>query len=235
MLKYVLRENHLTQNPDDHMAQETDARTYTQDDIAEEMMKRGSSLTRADIAAYQKLEAEVYAAIIEEGGHISTPLITTGLSIAGVFNTAGDSFDKARHTIKLNIKPGSVLRDAVSRIKPQKVEPASTDPLVVSVSDKLTGDSNAVKLGSLLDIAGARLKFEATDPEQGVFLITSTGEFHCDGIVNNTPSRLMVMMPKDMPKGDFRVEVRTKLLNGTTKPVKNMKKCSFSKTMIAVE
>ena len=234
MLKYILRENNLTADPDDYFAQETDARIYSQDDIAEEMLKRGSSLTRADIAAYQKLEAEVYASIIEQGGHISTPLISTNLSIGGVFHTPADSFDKLRHTIKLNINAGSVLREAISKIKVQKMDRPSTDPLITNVIDKVTGDSSEIKLGSVIDVMGSRLKFDASDPEQGVFVITSAGELRCDGVVGNSPSHLLVMLPKEMPMGEFTVEVRTRLINATGKSVKNLKKGSFAKTLIAI-
>ena len=66
-IKYGLRENLLTADPDDCMAQVVDARTYTQDDIAQEIIKRGSTLSAADIAAYQKLEVEVCKAIIADG------------------------------------------------------------------------------------------------------------------------------------------------------------------------
>ena len=60
-INYALRENLLTADPDDCMAQVVDARVFTQEDINREIIKRGSSLTEADIVAYQKLEQEVYA------------------------------------------------------------------------------------------------------------------------------------------------------------------------------
>ena len=115
-IKYGLRENLFTADPDDCMAQVVDARSYSQEDIAAEMIKRGSSLTAADIAAYQKLEAEVYADIIANGGNVNTPLINTSFSITGVFPNQTDSFDKTRHAIKLNVNAGSALREAASKV-----------------------------------------------------------------------------------------------------------------------
>ena len=41
MLKYSLRENLLTPAPDDYMAQVTDVRSYTLDEIIDLMMDRG--------------------------------------------------------------------------------------------------------------------------------------------------------------------------------------------------
>lgn len=235
MIKYLLRENLLTADPDDCMAQETDARTYTQDDIAEEMMKRGSSLTRADIASYQKLEAEVYAAIIADGGHISTPLISTSFSISGVFTNQTDTFDKSRHTVKLNVNAGTALREAAAKAKVQKVEGTSTDPYITSVVDKVSGDNTAIKVGSVMEITGARLKFDPTDSEQGVFAVTSAGEFRCATVIENKPARLLVLLANDVPAGDFSVEVRTKIIGSSGKAVKTMKKGSFNKTLTAVQ
>ena len=155
-IKYGLRENLLTADPDDCMAQVVDARSYSQEDIAAEMIKRGSSLTAADIAAYQKLEAEVYADIIANGGNVNTPLINTNFSITGVFTNQTDSFDKARHAIKLNVNAGSALREAASKATVQKVETASTDPYITGVTDKVTGDSTTIKAGSVMELTGAR-------------------------------------------------------------------------------
>ncbi|MBR2463205.1 MAG: DUF4469 domain-containing protein [Spirochaetaceae bacterium] len=54
MLKYALRENLLTPEPDDYMAQTVDARSYSGEEIVELMLKRGSTLTKADAAAGNK-------------------------------------------------------------------------------------------------------------------------------------------------------------------------------------
>ena len=233
-IKYALRENLLTADPDDCMAQVVDARSYSQEDIAQEMIKRGSSLTAADIAAYQKLEAEVYADIIANGGNVNTPLISTSFSITGVFTNQTDSFDKSRHAIKLNVNAGSALREAAGKASAQKVEAASTDPYITSVTDKVTGDSATIKAGSVMELTGARLKFDATDSEQGVFLLTSSGEIRCSTVIENKPARLLVLLPADIAAGEFSVEVRTRR-TADSKTVKTLKKGGFGKVLTAVK
>ena len=233
-IKYALRENLLTSDPDDCMAQVVDARSYSQEDIAQEMIKRGSSLTAADIAAYQKLEAEVYADIIANGGNVNTPLISTSFSITGVFANQTDSFDKTRHAIKLNVNAGSALREAAAKATAQKVEAASTDPYITSVTDKVSGDSAAIKAGSVMELTGARLKFDASDEEQGVFLLTSSGEVRCATIIENKPARLLVLLPADISAGEFSVEVRTRL-GSDRNPRKNVKSGKYAKTLSAVK
>ena len=232
-IKYGLRENLLTADPDDCMAQVVDARTYTQEDIAQEMLKRGSSLTAADIAAYQKLEVEVYKDIIANGGNLNTPLISTNFSITGVFANQTDRFDKSRHVIKLNVNAGAELREAASKASVQKVETSSTDPYITSVTDKISGDSSVIKTGSVMQITGVRLKFDAADAEQGVFAITSGGEFRCSTVVENKPARLLVLLSTDVPAGDFTVEVRTKITGTRGASGKTLKKGSFNKVLTA--
>ena len=234
-ISYALRENLLTADPDDCMAQVVDARTYTQDDIIKEMVKRGTSLTEADIAAYQKLEQEVYKDIIANGGHLNTPLINTSFSITGVFTNMADSFDKARHAIKLNVNAGSALKEAAAQAKAQKVETASTDPYITTVTDKVTGDSGTVKAGSIMEITGSRLKFDAADAEQGVFALTAAGEVRCETVIENKPARLLVMLPATVEAGEFTVEVRTKLTGTRSAGGKTLKKGGFSKTLTAVK
>ena len=234
-IKYGLRENLLTADPDDCMAQVVDARSYSQEDIAAEMIKRGSSLTAADIAAYQKLEAEVYADIIANGGNVNTPLINTNFSITGVFTNQTDSFDKAHHAIKLNVNAGSALREAASKATVQKVETASTDPYITGVTDKVTGDSTTIKAGSVMELTGARLKFDASDEEQGVFVLTARGEVRCSTVIENKPARLLVLLPADITAGEFTVEVRTKITGTRGASGKTLKKGSYNKALTAVK
>ncbi len=234
MIKYLLRENPLTANPDDRMAQEVDARSYSQEEIVEEMMKRGTSLTRADIAAYQKLEAEVYADIIAGGGHINTPILNTNFSISGVFENQEDSFDRERHTLKLNVTAGSALKEAALRAKLQKVEGSNTDPSISGVTDKISGSKENIKVGSVMEIRGSRLKFDAADGDQGVFILIGNDSYRCDTVIENMPARLIVMIPATLPEGECTIEVRTKITSNNVSG-KFLKTGKYNKALTAIK
>lgn len=234
-INYALRENLLTADPDDCMAQVVDARVFTQDDINREIIKRGSSLTEADIVAYQKLEQEVYKDIIASGGHLSTPLISTSFSITGVFASQADTFDKNRHAVRLNASAGTLLREAARQARTQKVETTSTDPYLTRVTDKVSGDSGSIRAGSIMEITGNRLKFDPLDAEQGVFALTAAGEVRCEPVIENKPARLMVMLPATLAAGEFTIEVRTRLLGSSGKPLKTLKRGSHNKPLTAIK
>ena len=230
MLKYCLRENLLTAKPDDYMAQVTDSQVFTLDDIIDRMVKRGTTVTRTDLAALMQLYTQECTYIVEEGGTLNTPLINTSMSIAGVFDGAADAFDKKRHTVNLNISAGTALKEAVGKVKTVKTETASTDPYITSVLDKLNGSSDEVKIGSVMEIIGSRLKFDPKDNEQGVFAVSGTKTVRCASVVENKPARLMAVIPADLAAGTYYIEVRTKLSGGGTK-LKTVKKGTFGKPL----
>ena len=124
------------------------------------------------------------------------------------------------------------LRQA-SQAKAQKTEAASTAPYITTVTDKVTGDSATIKAGSIMEITGSRLRFNAADSEQGVFALTAAGEVRCETVIENKPARLLVMLPASVETGDFTVEVRTKI-DASRKAGKTLKAGRFGKTLTAV-
>ena len=232
MLKYALRENLLTAAPDDFMAQVQDVRSYTLDEIIDAMMQKGSTLTRADVAAVLQIYGEVCASIIADGSALNTPLMNTALSISGVFNGANDAFDKKRHAVNLNITAGTALKAAVGKVKCEKTGTASTDPYISEVKDVVSGKMNEVLTkGGVVQITGSRLKFDAKDAVQGIFFIPETGApVRAAVIAENKPARLMAIIPADLEAGTYYIEVRTKM-DTKGKALKTLKTGKFNKPL----
>ena len=203
MLKYSLRENLLTPAPDDYMAQVTDTRSYSLEEIIDLMMDKGSTLTRADVAATLQVYGEVCSSIVADG--------------------ANDTFDRKRHTVNLNMTAGTLLRDAAAKVKCEKTEGASTDPYITEVSDIVSGKTNsALTKGGVVQLTGSRLKFDQKDEAQGIFFVPETGNpVRAAVIAENKPARLMAIIP-DLAVGTYYVEVRTKA-SGGGKPLKAVK------------
>ncbi len=232
MLKYSLRENHLTPDENDYMAQVTDARSFSIDEIIDLMIQRGSTLTKADTKAALQIYQEVVTTIIADGNAINTPLLNTSLSISGVFNGASDSFDASRHSINLNMQAGTALNDSIGKIKTEKVESANTAPFIAEVTDIVSGKTNSiVTAGGIIQLTGSRLKFDAADETQGIFFVPAKGkDIRCTVIAENKPARLMALIPPTLPKGAYVIEVRTKYSGGGT-ALKTLKIGRFTKEL----
>lgn len=232
MLKYCLRENLLTPDENDYMAQTADVRSFSLDEIIDLMMQKGSTLTKADTKAALQVYGEVVSALIKDGAAVNTPLMNTSLSISGVFNGATDSFDKKRHSVNLNLTAGPLLKDAAAKIKCEKTEAADTNPYITEVTDVVSGKVNEVlTAGGIVQLVGARLKFDPKDAAQGLFFVPETGEaVRATVIAENKPARLMAIIPADLPAGNWYVEVRTKYTVGG-KPLKKAKIGRFTKPL----
>ena len=227
MLKYSLRENLLTPEPDDCMGSQpavayrvcrmANSRGYPCEFLPG-MTRRGTTLTKADVSAVLQVFSEVVCELTADGSAVNTPLFSTSFSVSGVFSGMADSFDKARHSVSVNVNPGTALREAVKSVKTEKTEAASTGPYITESTDVVSGSVNStLTAGGILRLTGSRLKFDVTDAEQGVFLIPADGgdAVKCAVVAENKPARLMVMVPADVKPGAYYAEVRTKLLDST--------------------
>ena len=233
MANYSLRDNPLTEDPNDKLAQLEDVRSFTKEEIIERILKRGNTMTRTDLLAAINAYAEEIAFITEEGNTVNTPLLNTSLSISGVFVNGEDSFDPRRHTLKVNAQAGTALKDAAAKIKLTKVQGSAAVPWITGVRDTLSSaddTANALKAGSVIELTGARLKFDAADSEQGVFFISDSGEIRLSQVVENKPSRVLALLPADTAAGTYSVEVRTKNTGNKTDG-KALKRGSFDRTV----
>ena len=117
-------------------------------------------------------------------------------------------------------------------MKTQKVEAASTDPIVTEVKDIVSGSVNEnLTAGGILQAVGARLKFDNTDEAQGIFLVPETGNaVRCGIVAENKPARVMAMIPADITAGTYYLEIRSKLLTAS-KTTKTLKSGRFGKPL----
>jgi hypothetical protein len=230
-MDYFLTDNNLTPDPDDQIAIPANIHSYTDEEIIDRILQRGSTLTRADLlAAIQVYQAE-HGYIVDEGNGLNTGLITAGPNILGKFNNVTDSYDSARHKMHYNMNFSKSIQERVGKVKMTKVQAPNTGPLIVAIKDSLSGlTDGTLTVGGVLDIAGNRLKVYPEISEDGVYFIASDGtEYKVSVLVENKPSRLIVMIPA-LPAGSYTLEVRTHYIGGSTKG-KQLRKMQFSKVL----
>lgn len=232
MLQYYLTENLLTANQDDYMAHTTNVRSYSSSELAELILKRGTTLSKADILAVLEVYHEVAIDTLADGCSINTPLFHASPSISGVFNGAGDSFDSNRHSIHINMNAGTDLRDAIRKIRVEKVQTAEAIPHLVEIKDTVSNTVNEnLTSGGVIEITGSMLKVNTQNEKNGIFIINVDTEDtkKVSVIVENKPSRLIAMLPV-LDHGGYTVEVRTTLSTGK-KELKTLRVGRFPKNL----
>jgi hypothetical protein len=210
-IAYVLFENNLTDDPNDYMAMVQPTGTADLDKVVERMIERGSTVTKADILSVLE---DYYSAIenmVLEGLNVNTPMANYGVSIKGIFNGAEDSYDPSRHQLAGAISPGSRYRKTIrERGQTNKAEARKPTPNLVVYVDVNSGERNSLlTLGGMGQIIGHRLKFDPTDPAQGIFLVGADGvEAKITTVGKNMPGELMFLVPPMLPVGDYTLQVR---------------------------
>ncbi|BDC96667.1 DNA-binding domain-containing protein [Treponema saccharophilum] len=233
MAKYSLRDNPLTEDPNDKLAALEDVKSLTKEEIIDRILKRGNTMTKTDLLAAINAYEEECAIITEEGSAINTPLFNTSLAIQGKFDNGDDVFDLRRHALKVNVAAGTVLKEAAGKVKLTKVQGTTSAPWITGVRDTLSDAedrSGNLKAGSVIEVTGAKLKFDNADGEQGVFLVGGASEIRCTQVVENKPSKVLFVLPMDTAAGSYTLEVRTKNTGNKTDG-KTLKKGAFEKSV----
>jgi hypothetical protein len=232
MLQYTLVENLLTPTPNDYTAQPVNVRTVDLDGIFQRIGARYPGLTPAQIAAAVSEFFDEVCTITEEGDVINTPLLNTTFSTPGVYEGAMDSYDPKRHSVKLNLSTGKRLRDAVKKVKLEKVIVAEPLPHVLEVKDIVSESVNeTLTPGGVIQIRGGRLKFLPAEADNGIFLVNEQGEnIKLAIIVENKPAKLIAVLPTELAQGEYFLEIRTSYTSNG-KPSKTLKHGRFNKVL----
>lgn len=216
-LKYALFENHLTDDPSDYMAVVQLQASKSQEDVIDLMIGRGSTVTKAEALSVLEEYAAAIEQLLREGQALNTPLFNLSPTIKGVFTSEDESYNAATHTVKINVTPGKRLKQVANEIEVQRVAGVSPQPDLLYVDDLGSGTRNEqLTPGNIARLKGSRLKFDPTDPLQGIFLVSeANAETRISTVSRNKPAQLDFLVPAVAP-GLYKLVVRTLLKNTKT-------------------
>ncbi|MGL4985967.1 MAG: DNA-binding domain-containing protein [Treponemataceae bacterium] len=230
MIKYALRESHLGESSTQkkYLAQVVEHQSYSMEKIVQLMAKRGTTVTETDINAVMNVYRDVIVDLIQEGIGIEHEVFSANYSISGTFDSEDDIFDHKRHHIKCNIHPTSLIRERLTKIETHKVKANNSDPYITLVIDSKSGQENTIATpDEFIKIKGSNLKFDNSDPKQGVFfIIPNVTTVRIEQVESTTDSLAHVRLPKDIEQGEYLVEIRT-MLNASGRPSKILKVGQF--------
>jgi hypothetical protein len=183
----------------------------TTEDVINEIISRGSTITKAEaLAVIEEYEACI-AKFVAEGDRVNTSLMKISSSIAGIFNGKDDYFDEERHCINVNVQSGPRLQKAIAETSTQKVAGRERYPQPKRLKDFTTGSINGeLTPGGSAELHGTLLKYDHNDNNQGIFLVASDGtESRVEQVLKNWPSLLLFVVPDNLSAGEYSLEVRS--------------------------
>jgi hypothetical protein len=209
-IHYKLLENKIVSTPGVYRAMVKATRRADMEDLIKEVLKRGSTVNEADV---RSVTTDLFEAIIDlmlEGACISIPVANFRCGIRGNFDGPDDGYDPTRHQVMARVTPGARLRQAFrTQAQVIKEETFDLDPKPEVYTDVHSGTRDDVLTpGGLGRLVGRRLKFDAADPDQGVFFLAADGSATpVEFVGKNGPGELFFTVPT-LTAGEYALEVR---------------------------
>ena len=235
MLEYTLETNELTKEPKKYRALVKNSKSYTFEDIANYLIRHNTGLSSAVIYGMWAGIKGAVKEFLSDGGSINTELFKASTSVKGTFNGLDDGFDKSRHQIRLNMRPGPLLMDIPGKLATKKIYPG-LKTVIHSVTDVMSGKVNGnLTPGKSLKISGQRLKIYGADPSCGLYFVSNKANEAPVKIAGaelavNKPSEIVTVVPK-LKKGIWRLKVITQFSRGQT-PLKEPQSVTFEKDLV---
>jgi HU-like DNA-binding protein/uncharacterized protein with Ig-like fold DUF4469 len=209
-IKYYLQPNPITPDPNDQSARVYSNEVHDVDSITKEMLKRGSTITEADIRAVLNVFFDVVSDEVAEGNNVNLPLINIRPGITGVFSNILDSFDGARHLKKANMSAGTLLTRKMQAAAVEKIIQPTVSPTLLQFLDVNTQTTNSlITPGGIGQIVGEELKFNPANAAEGIFLVPATGApTQVSIMASRTEGKLVFAIPGGLTAGNYTLEVR---------------------------
>ena len=214
-MKYYLKPNYISPNPNDQAARVQPKNTFGLDEIVKRIVKRGTTLTETDIRAVLLLAFEEIADTVSEGNNIVLPLFNIRPTIQGIFTDINDSFDASRHSIKASLTAGIILNEKMKKATVEKIATSIISPDIIDFTDVRTSSHTQASKGGIAIITGRELKFNPANAEEGIFFVNTATKAvtKATEIAQRTESKLMFMIPDSLIAGTYYVEVRKAYTN----------------------
>ena len=187
------------------------ARTADLDQVVNRIIERGSTVGRADVASVLEDFFGAVESLLLDGWNVSTPGANYRVSIRGIFEGQGDSYDSSRHQITARASAGRRLRSTIShRARLEKVVAARTTPIVLEYIDVDSGETNAALTpGGQGRLTGNLVKFDQGDPAQGIFFVAADGsETRVESVAWNGSAKHIFLVPATLSAGEYELQVR---------------------------
>ena len=215
-LKAWIRKNHLTEDPNDFAASVISSGSATTADIVKALVKEGMEIkpeTAIDIITRFNRKA---SELVLSGFNVNTGLVYMRPVIKGAFYDK--NWSSATNPVYIAMNQGSDLRMAVSETVVQILGEQNDPMSIFTITNTTTGNTEGVlTAGRNVEIKGSFIKVTGELPECGVeFKNVATGDIvklALADYVLNEPSRLLLMIPADMPKGEYELTITTQFSN----------------------
>ena len=223
-LNAMLKDNTVTENPDDQVLEIVSQGTADRERIIAEMMKVNPGLEQETLQMVFELEKRVVKELLLTGMRVNTGLYSAEVGARGVI--LGGVWDDTRNSLYVNFTQGADLREAIGQTKVNILEAEKNvryiqdgyaDGADVDADTRAPQDGIVATAGRAFTVKGNKLKIAGDDPSVGITLTDAEGEetkVPLETIYVNEPKRLTFLIPAGLADGRYTLTVTTQYSNG---------------------
>ena len=210
-VNYALYPNKLTDEPGTYLARVQAVSIVELEEVIERMLERDNTIGRSDIMAVLDVYHDTITKMVLDGIKVKTPLAHYHVSMSGVYESKSSPFDSSKHRVLPVVNAGSLYREAIRRdVHIHRQRAGKRLPVLDQFVDNATGERNgALTPGGMGQLQGDLLKFDPSDPQQGVFAINGGAPQRMQAVSRNVSSEIIFLVDAALPPGDYTLQVRT--------------------------
>ena len=206
-IQYALLKQNMSSKSVKYYARVMSYKNLGLDDIISVMKAQGTGVSEVDMRATLQLLFDSITASVADGYNVNLPLAKFTPAISGLFDSLVDTFDDERHSVKMNISAGPLLKEAMKGASAKKVKSNTPTPSLYIFHDVYSGLKNErITSGSIGSIIGDELKFDQGNAEEGIFFVGDTTT-RVEMIASKTERKLVFNIPPLSP-GNYTIEIR---------------------------
>lgn len=233
-IKAWLVKNPLTEDPSDYSAVVDSNGKVNIEEIVGELISEGMEIKRETVIDIVSRFNRKCIDLALSGYNVNTGLVYLHATIRGAFHDT--TWDKQQHQLRVSVSQGADLRKAAAETTVEILGEHRDLITLFGITDMSTGRTDgSVRRGFNAEIRGTYIKVIGDDPSVGLYLhgVDSGDEIRLpeEFLVLNEPSRILFLIPNDMPDGRYELHVTTQYSSGN-KPMKTPRTAVLSTTVV---
>ena len=208
-----LYDNALTEKEGDCVARPRINGTLHNPDIARRIVEKRTEFRQETIETILRMADDEKSLAIAGGMSVVDGVGQYVAQIKGSFAKATDPFDPKIHALTVSYTSGKTLRKRLLETEVVTNGAATVGPVIGGITDSSTGkDDGTFTPGMPIVVGGNNIKISGTNEANGFYFIPAVKDstpVKAAVIVHNNPSQLTVMVPANLPEGDYYISVTT--------------------------
>jgi hypothetical protein len=210
----------LTARKDDRSGRVVSTGSLKIDDLIAIAVTRRSDINAVTMKAVYGILREIALEEVCNAKHVEFGLAYNSLGVEGVFIGDHPTWDREKDHLVFVSTAAADVRQALKNIEVEILGMASSGIFINSLTDIVSGEINTrLTPGGGVKLVGSKMKLVGASADVGIHLKEINTEavvnIPATSILDNEPSKMLFIVPANLPAGDYKLSITTQFANHT--------------------